>query len=294
VWVESRLQQLRRETCGAVGGGALGSTALPSSSELPPRPGTGAGAGAGRSRAGMSQGAPTINEGFGGGVPGALGEAPLSARGDGSGGRPTTRDGFGPSRPCTQEGSGGRLNTGDRRQLVGLDGVRPSTRENLRLQQQIDGTRHVHRDGVRPSPRDSGVRPSPRDAGVRPSPHDGGRVQQQKIVASPRQPGRADELARSTTRDGSGGPRPQTRDGPGSRNVGLRSGGASGAAPQPPPWEFSNQEAPRNGSKHVAERYGAEQRLASDQRGLEPPLEPVRSSSPGGSSCCSIESIELS
>lgn len=81
-------------------------------------------------------------------------ECPLSAR-DGYGGRPTTRDGVRTDagmRPCTHEG---RPGTSDwsRRQLSagagefgGLDGVRPSTRDDLRLQQSLNGTRPSARD----------------------------------------------------------------------------------------------------------------------------------------------------
>mmetsp|Transcript_57934 Transcript_57934/g.161681 ORF Transcript_57934/g.161681 Transcript_57934/m.161681 type:complete len:207 (+) Transcript_57934:37-657(+) len=129
-------------------------------------------------------------------------ECPQSAR-DGCGGRPTTRDGrgtprdgSGSSRPCTQDG--GRQSVAERRQGLGLDGVRPSTREDLRLQQQIGGQWPPRRN----SPADVSLRRPPSE-GVQPSPRTGVR-QQPKVVASPR----------PSTQGGDGSARPPTRSGP--------------------------------------------------------------------------------
>lgn len=115
-------------------------------------------------------------------------ECPLSAR-DGYGGRPTTRDasrdGDGRGgrsagiRPCT-EGGGGRPATSSG--LGVLDGTRPSTRDDMRLQQQLDGTRpsarerkNGSREVVTPR-RPSRENRHPSCEGQRPTTRDGVRV----------------------------------------------------------------------------------------------------------------------
>lgn len=133
-----------------------------------------------------------------------ISECPPSAR-DGYGGRPTTRDaersGVAGIRPCTTEG--GRPATSDcwRQQssglglAAGLDGTRPSTRDDIRLQHQLDGTRPSARD------RKNGSREAfPREPSY--------------IETTPRRPSRENrqssvEAARPATRDGV---RPPTRD----------------------------------------------------------------------------------
>lgn len=122
-------------------------------------------------------------------------DCPASAR-EGYGGRPTTRDGTAAAgkRPCTYDNSaGGRPNTSDNWRQEGswkmLDGTRPSTRDDLRLQQQLTGKsthsgqlsarEHGHHQDLMGTPRrpsrnardrernDSSDRPQTRDS-VRP------------------------------------------------------------------------------------------------------------------------------
>jgi len=149
-----------------------------------------------------------------------ISECPPSAR-DGYGGRPTTRDGHAvdgarqpAGRPTTRDGSSGirpstengRPATSDQwRQLgldgtrllassglgaAGLDGTRPSTRDDIRLQHQLDGT----------------TRPSARNR------KNGSREANEQIT-TPRRPSRENRHPsvdqRPTTRDGV---RPPTRD----------------------------------------------------------------------------------
>lgn len=189
-----------------------------------------------------------------------LPDCPLSARGE-AGARPTTRDGLpgpGQSRGGTQEGCGRlgssdmRLGTSDLRQLkVGLEGVRPSTREDRRLQQQIGGGgKDVGlSEGPRPSPREfsggrktsprNGVRPSPRDphagAGVASSPRD--------WPQAPQVPPRDNFPARPPTSDTSS--RPPTRSG---QDVTVRRASSSHKQKRDPNPEMSSPPPGSDGS----------------------------------------------
>mmetsp|Transcript_46546 Transcript_46546/g.84101 ORF Transcript_46546/g.84101 Transcript_46546/m.84101 type:complete len:362 (-) Transcript_46546:274-1359(-) len=117
-------------------------------------------------------------------------DCPASAR-EGYGGRPTTRDGTAAGkRPCTFDNSTGpgRPNTSDNWRQTGswqaLDGTRPSTRDDLRLHQQLTG-KSTHSGQF-----------SARDHG-----------HHQELMSTPRRPSRE-----SRDRERNDSQRPQTRD----------------------------------------------------------------------------------